>query len=83
LPDQGPFAPGCNTITLAHNTRSKEEVDLVIQKAVDHGAKLVKAAHDTFWGGYSGYFSDLDGYLWEIAYADSWQFNDDGSLKLD
>jgi len=43
----------------------------------------LKPAHDTFWGGYSGYFSDPDGHIWEVAYADSWQFNAAGNLVLD
>lgn len=83
LPGQGPFAPGCNTITLAHNTRRKSEVDEILQQAATAGGKLIKPAADTIWGGYSGYFADPDGYFWEIAYADSWQFNDDGSLILE
>ena len=55
-------------VTLAHNLRSKEEVDELLAVAVAAGATLVKPAQDTFWGGYSGYFSDPDGYLWEIAW---------------
>jgi len=70
-------------ITLAHNTREKAQVDLILEKAVEAGGKLEKPAQDTFWGGYSGYFSDPDGYLWEIAYADSWQFHPDGSLVIE
>lgn len=70
-------------ITLAHNTREKNQVDLILQKAVEAGGILEKPAQDTFWGGYSGYFSDPDGYLWEVAYADSWQFQPDGSLVID
>lgn len=70
-------------ITLAHNTRSKEQVDEILQRAVEAGGKLEKPAQDTFWGGYSGYFSDPEGYLWEVAYADSWAFHPDGSLVID
>ena len=70
-------------ITLAHNTRTKAEVDQILLLAEKHGGKIVKPAEDVFWGGYSGYFSDPDGYYWEVAYADFWQFNDDGSLVLD
>jgi catechol 2,3-dioxygenase-like lactoylglutathione lyase family enzyme len=69
-------------ITLAHNTRIKEDVDRILGMAVEAGGTLEKPTADTFWGGYSGYFSDLDGYLWEVAYADSWQFNPDGSLVI-
>lgn len=55
-------------ITLAHNVATKEEVDQVISKAVEAGAKLTKQPQEVFWGGYSGYFADPDGYLWEVAY---------------
>ncbi|HKJ26697.1 MAG TPA: VOC family protein [Anaerolineales bacterium] len=70
-------------ITLAHNTRKKEEVDAFLQQAVEAGGTLEKPAQDVFWGGYSGYFSDPDGYLWEVAYSDNWEFHPDGSLVLD
>jgi len=72
-----------STFTVAHNTRSKEEVNEVLNLANQAGGRIEKAAQDVFWGGFSGYFSDPDGYLWEVAYADSWTFNDDGSLVLD
>lgn len=70
-------------ITLAHNMRTKEEVNDVLELAEKSGGKIVKPAQDTFWGGYSGYFSDPDGHLWEVAYGDCWKFNDDGSLVID
>lgn len=76
--ERGSF-PG---ITLAHNTRSRDEVDAVLLLAAKSGGRIEKPAQDVFWGGYSGYFSDPDGYLWEVAYADSWQFNADGSLVI-
>lgn len=63
-----PEGIGFRGVTLAHNVNSKEEVDAVISLAVKAGAKLVKQAQDVFWGGYSGYFSDPDGHLWEIAW---------------
>ena len=59
---------GFSGVTLAHNLRSKAEVDELLAVAVSAGATLVKPAQDTFWGGYSGYFSDPEGYLWEIAW---------------
>lgn len=65
IPTEG---SGFSGVTLAHNLRSKEEVDELLAVAVAAGAALVKPAQDTFWGGYSGYFSDPDGYLWEIAW---------------
>lgn len=55
-------------ISLAHNVRSEAEVDKVLAQAVAAGAQLRKAGQKVFWGGYSGYFSDLDGHLWEVAY---------------
>ncbi len=55
-------------MTLGHNVGSKVEVDAVMQQAKSAGAMIVKPAHDTFWGGYSGYFQDPDGHLWEIVW---------------
>lgn len=69
-------------ITLAHNTRTKNEVDEILELAEKAGGKIEKPAQMVHWGGYSGYFSDLDGYLWEVAWAESWEFNDDGSLVV-
>jgi uncharacterized protein len=66
--DRKKSAPGGSPVTLAHNVGTKEEVDAVIQLAVGAGAKLIKQPQDVFWGGYSGYFSDPDGHLWEVAY---------------
>ena len=54
--------------TLAHNLASEAEVDQAMDQAVSAGAKLVKPPQKVFWGGYSGYFQDPDGYLWEVAY---------------
>ncbi len=54
--------------TLGHNVASKEEVDSTMQQAKQAGATIVREAHDTFWGGYSGYFQDPDGHLWEIVW---------------
>lgn len=54
--------------SLAHNVASREEVDAVLQRAVAAGATLRKPAQDAVWGGYHGYFSDPDGFLWEVAW---------------
>jgi uncharacterized glyoxalase superfamily protein PhnB len=62
--NRGPFGG----ITLAHNVHSKEEADKVIAQAAAAGAQILKPAADTFWGGYSGYFSDPDGHPWEVAW---------------
>jgi len=59
---------GFRGVTLAHVVRSREEVDEVLELATQAGGKLVKPAEDVFWGGYSGYFSDPDGHLWEVAW---------------
>jgi len=69
-------------ITLAHNTRQKRQVDEILKLAEEAGGKIVKPAQTVFWGGYSGYFTDLDGYIWEVAWAETWQFNQDGSLVV-
>jgi len=55
-------------LTLGHLVNTKEEVDAVMKQAKEAGAKIVKTAGDAFWGGYSGYFQDPDGHLWEIAW---------------
>ncbi len=59
---------GYRGVALAHNLHSKAEVDALMQQAVAAGATMVKAPQDVFWGGYSGYFADPDGHLWELAY---------------
>ena len=59
---------GFRGFALAHNVASTEEVDRILQQAVDAGATLVKAARKASWGGYSGYFADPDGFLWEVAW---------------
>ncbi len=56
------------SISIAHNVMSKDEVDAVMEQAKKAGAKITKPAQDTFWGGYAGYFQDPDNYLWEIAW---------------
>jgi hypothetical protein len=59
-------------MTLGHNVSSKAEVDLVMKQAAAAGAVIVKAAHETFWGGYSGYFQDPDGHVWEVVWNPQW-----------
>jgi catechol 2,3-dioxygenase-like lactoylglutathione lyase family enzyme len=68
-------------ITIAHNVRTKEEVGEILQLAERAGGKIEKEAQDVSWGGHSGYFSDPDGYLWEVAYG-AFDFQDDGSLII-
>jgi uncharacterized protein len=66
----GPASP--TEMTLGHNVSSSAEVDAVMARAASAGAVIVKPGHDTFWGGYSGYFQDLDGHLWEIVWNPQW-----------
>ena len=65
VPADGSGFPG---FALAHNLESREEVDRTYQEALEAGASAQKQPQDVFWGGYSGYFKDPDGYLWEVAY---------------
>ncbi len=72
---QSPRSP--TELTLGHNVASREEVDRVMRLAQAAGATILKAAHATFWGGYAGYFQDLDGHLWEAvwnpAFSSGWE----------
>ncbi len=63
-----PLGSGFQGFTLAHNVSSPEEVDLTLAEAVAAGAELVKPGQKVFWGGYSGYFKDPDGFYWEVAH---------------
>jgi len=76
-------APGFSGVALAHNARSEADVDTVLAEAVTAGGKLIKAAGKAFWGGYSGYFADLDGHLWEVAYNPYFRLGADGRVELD
>lgn len=63
-----PASPSPTELTIGHNVASRAEVDSVIEAAASGGAVIVKAPHDTFWGGYSAYFADPDGHLWEVVW---------------
>ena len=65
VPQEG---QGFRGVAIAYNVRAKEEVARVLAEAENAGGKIVKPAEDVFWGGHSGYFSDPDGHLWEVAY---------------
>jgi len=69
-------------MTLAWNCRTPEEVDLVLDFAVSMGAALLKAAHQTDYGGYSGYFADLDGHPWEVVVAPGIEVGDNRRVHL-
>ena len=74
--------PGFSGIALAYNGRSKTEVNAVHARAVSAGATSVKAPRDTAWGGYSGYFADPDGHLWEVAWNPFFPLDERGNLSL-
>jgi hypothetical protein len=73
---------GFRGISLAYNARSRAEVDSVLEDAEAAGAKLLKPAQEAFWGGYSGYFSDPDGFLWEVAWNPSFPIAEDGTIRI-
>ena len=75
--------PGFSGVALAHNARSEADVDAVLAEAVAAGAKLIKPAGKVFWGGYSGYFADMDGHLWEVAFNPYFKLSDDSRIELD
>lgn len=73
---------GFGAMALAHNVRERAEVDAVLAEAKAAGAKILKPAADTFWGGYAGYFGDLDGHVWEVAWNPFWPLTADGAIQL-
>ncbi|MCK1423289.1 VOC family protein [Bradyrhizobium sp. 180] len=81
LPDN-PRPPAFRGMTLAWNCRTREEVDTVLAFAVDKGAALLKAAHETDYGGYSGYFTDPDGHPWEVVVAPGIEVGEDRRVHL-
>ncbi len=73
---------GFNGVTLAHNARSKDEVVDILRRAETAGARIIKEPQDSFWGGFSGYFSDLDGHYWEVAWGPMFEFTEIGEMKF-
>lgn len=73
---------GFGGVTLAHNVRSRAEVDEVLSAAALAGATITRAASETFYGGYAGYFVDLDGHVWEIAYNPGFPLGPDGAITV-
>ena len=73
---------GFGGVALAYNTRTREEVDAVLARAATAGAKVLKPAREASWGGYTGYFADPDGHLWEVGWNPDWTIGDDGSVSL-
>ncbi|HXE01282.1 MAG TPA: VOC family protein, partial [Hyphomicrobium sp.] len=74
--------PGFSGVALAHNVRTEADVDSVLAEAVAAGAKLLKPGKKAFWGGYSGYFADPDGHIWEVAYNPFMPLDEAGRVTL-
>jgi len=73
---------GFRGVALAHNVRSEQEVDEIVEAAEQAGATITRRAGPTFYGGYSAYFTDPDGHVWEVAYNPGFALDADGSITL-
>ncbi len=73
--------PRHSAVTIAYNVRTEDEVDSILAEAVKAGGMLVKAGEKVFWGGYSGYFADPDGHLWEVAHNPMAPLGPDGEFQ--
>ena len=71
---------GFSGLALAYNARERADVDAVMQEAKKAGGDILKPAADTAWGGYSGYFADPDGHLWEVAWNPGWRIDEKGGV---
>lgn len=80
LPADHPARPGC--MSVAQNVSSPDEVVAVLASAVAAGATLLKPGQPVFWGGFSGYFADPDGHLWEIAHNPFFELDESGQVHL-
>jgi hypothetical protein len=78
----GELWTGNGGMTLAQNVASEAEVDAVMARAEAAGARILKPAAKTFWGGYDGYFADADGHVWEVAFNPFWPLDEDGRIQL-
>lgn len=81
-PELEPKRVGFGGITLAHNVHTREEVAEVLALAERAGGVIVKPAQDAFWGGHSGYFTDPDGYYWEVAWNPGLPLDESGFMNL-
>ncbi len=73
---------GNGGIVVAQNLASEDAVDVAMARAEAAGARILKPAAKTFWGGYNGYFADPDGHVWEVAFNPFWELDEDGRVKL-
>lgn len=69
-------------LTISYNAKSEQEVDGILKKIKTLGGTIIKPAQKVFWGGYSGYFKDLDGHLFEVAYNPFWELDENDNLVL-
>lgn len=79
---QTPAPPGSIRMTLAMNLESREAVDVALAEVEEAGGTILAPAQGRFWGGYSGYFADLDGHAWEVALNPFWPIGDDGLPEI-
>lgn len=78
-----PYTPAAfSGLTISYNAKSEKEVDDIMLQVKQLGATIIKPAQQVFWGGYSGYFKDLDGHLFEVAYNPFWELDENDNLKL-
>lgn len=73
---------GFSGITISYNAKSEREVDEVMEEVENLGIEIVKPPQKVFWGGYSGYFKDLDGHLFEVAFNPLWEFDENDNLDM-
>ena len=73
---------GNGGIVVAQNLASEDAVDAMMARAEAAGARILKPAAKTFWGGYDGYFADPDGHVWEVAFNPFWELDEDGRVRL-
>ncbi|MEP5761391.1 MAG: VOC family protein [Litoreibacter sp.] len=71
---------GFSGITLAHNVRNKEDVSTLLDRVPSAGGRILKPAQDVFWGGHHGYFADVDGHVWEVAFNPYSALREDGAF---
>lgn len=77
-----PGRRGFRGVTLAHNVRSRRAVDRIFTQLRQRGGRVVKSPEIAVWGGYSGYFADPDGHLWEVAHNPGWKLDKHGGVTL-
>lgn len=69
-------------ITVAYNARSRDEVDAVLGRVAALGGEIIKPGHEVFWGGYTSYFRDPDGHVWEVAWNPGFPVDETGAVHL-